>query len=58
MKYTYWLINLKYILIGAGVLPKNRHYKNLPDSQAWRHFFDDGYTPLEAVNIDINEGGE
>jgi hypothetical protein len=53
--YMDWLIYLKYLLIGARILPRTSHYKNVPDRKAWRHFYDDGYTPLEAMLIDINE---
>jgi hypothetical protein len=28
------------------------------DWLAFRHFYDDGFTPIEAVLIDIQEGGE
>jgi len=58
--YTHWLINLKYLLIGAEILPrdckcKRPLYQNVPDRKSWKHFYDDGFSPLEAMMIDINE---
>lgn len=58
--YTHWLIYLKHLLIGARIMPRDFDckmplYKNVPDSKAWKHFYDDGFTPLEAMMIDINE---
>lgn len=55
LSYTIWLIRLKYCLIGQGVMTSNRHHKNTPDRNSWRHFYDDGFSPIEAVLIDINE---
>lgn len=53
-KYFGWLWVLK--LFGKKWFGWSENTKPSPD--AWRHFFDEGISPLDALRIDLAEGGE
>lgn len=53
-KYGGWLWTLKLFAItyaGWGI-------DTYPSPKYWRHFYDEGITAAQALQIDINEGGE
>ena len=56
MKFTNWLIQLKHAMIAAGYFKGNRVVRL--DRNAFKPLYDSGFTPIEAVLIDMEEGGE
>jgi hypothetical protein len=50
--FTFWIIKLKHVLFGLGII-KSMNQKI--DYSSWKYFYDNGYTPLEAIFLDINE---
>lgn len=57
--YTEWLIRLKHLFIGVGMMNRqNKHYTNVPDRKAFRPFYEDGLSPFQVLNIEIEEGWE
>jgi hypothetical protein len=62
--YVQWHCMLVLIMAGAGVFGKDidtcviRPLNFNLDHDAFRHFYEDGFTPMEAFLIDLQEGGE
>jgi len=54
LKYHRWLTRVKHALVAAGVfkIPNYIWSINLCE-KSWKHYFDDGFTPIEAVLDDI-----
>lgn len=53
-KYGGWLWTLKLF----GITYAGWEVDILLSPKHWRHFYDDGVMPSEALKIDINEGGQ
>lgn len=50
-----WMLRLRYALVAAGVV-KHSNYVVLQmkiDEKSWEHFWEEGYTPVEAVLEDL-----
>lgn len=55
IQYWVWINRLKYALVAAGVFPiPNYIFQIQVNEEAWRHFYDDGFLPIEAVIEDLN----
>jgi hypothetical protein len=50
-KYFAWLWALKKI----GIVLFNWTDSTIPCPKSWKHFFDDGVGPLDALKIDLSE---
>lgn len=50
-----WCFRLRYALVAAGVFKRNNYIWHCPeiDKKSWKHFYDDGYSPIEAVIEDL-----
>jgi hypothetical protein len=55
LSFFEWFLRVKYALVAAGVFKRGnygvQHIKL--DEKSWKHFYDDGFSPIEAVIEDI-----
>ena len=57
VNFSDWINRVQYGLVCAGIFPTSNYGHTLKkvDRASWKHFYDEGYTPFEAIQIDINE---
>lgn len=51
--YNEWLLRVKTLLVYIGIIGADVHLCRT----SWMHFYDDDYSPVQAVREDLEEGG-
>lgn len=54
MDFRQWLSELRKLLLDGGYCPTPKDADDCGTEDDWRSYFDDGYTPQEAVSEDFS----